>query len=225
MTSTRNFKAILWDMDGTLADTEPLHMHTLITALADHGVQAGSELHPLVFGKTGREVHALCRERFGIVTDYDTWSLFRARCYLAAAPSIEPRAGALEVYRAAGVAGVAQAIVSNASRMLLEANLAALGLQTPPLVTVSVNDVRNGKPDPEPYLRAAWLLRVDPDDAIVVEDSPTGAAAALAAGMRVLGWPLEEADVSLFSPDVRIVRSASELAGALDLSFELLPAS
>jgi HAD superfamily hydrolase (TIGR01509 family) len=202
-------------MDGTLADSEPLHLRTLISVLAHHGIEAGDELHPLIFGKTGREVHTLCCERFGIAADYDTWTMFRARCYLDAAPSIEPRAGALDVFRAAQRAGFVQAIVSNASRMLLEANLAALDLQDPQLVSVSINDVRVGKPDPEPYLRAAWLLRVTPDEVVVVEDSPTGARAALAAGMRVLGWPLDEAAAALFPPAVQIVRSAPELAAQL----------
>lgn len=215
MTPAHPFKAILWDMDGTLADSEPLHLRTLISVLAHHGIEAGDELHPLIFGKTGREVHTLCCERFGIAADYDTWTMFRARCYLDAAPSIEPRAGALDVFRAAQRAGFVQAIVSNASRMLLEANLAALDLQDPQLVSVSINDVRVGKPDPEPYLRAAWLLRVTPDEAVVVEDSPTGARAALAAGMRVLGWPLDEAAAALFPPAVLIVRSAPELAAQL----------
>jgi HAD superfamily hydrolase (TIGR01509 family) len=215
MTLTRDFKAVLWDMDGTLADSEPLHLHTLITVLAHHGVTAGDELHPLIFGKTGREVHALCCERFGIDTDFDAWALFRARSYLAAAPTINARPGALDVYRAVKEAGIAQAVVSNASRMLLEANLAALDLQEPPLVTVSANDVRKGKPDPEPYLRAAWLLQIEPQEAVVVEDSPTGARAGLAAGMQVLGWPLDEEVAASFPDGVTIVRSSVELAKAL----------
>ncbi|SEB22843.1 HAD family hydrolase [Paraburkholderia sartisoli] len=217
MTLTRNIKAILWDMDGTLAESEALHLHTLVRALAYHGIEAGDELHPLIFGKTGQQVHTLCCERFGLSTDFGAWSAFRARCYLEAAPSIRPRAGALDVYHAAKSAGIAQAIVSNSSRMLLEANLAALGLQEPQLVTVSANDVRAGKPDPEPYQRAAWLLRVNPEETIAIEDSPTGALAAIAAGMRLLAWPQDEAGAALFHPAAQIVRSAQELAAALDL--------
>lgn len=219
--------AVLWDMDGTLALSEPLHMRTLIAALAHHGVQAGDELHPLMFGLTGRDVHRICRERFGIEADFDSWSAYRAARYVAEAPQLAPRPGALEVWRAARAAGLSLAIVSNASRMLLEANLNALGLQSPELVSVSANDVRRGKPDPEPYLRAAYLLDVAPRDAIAVEDSPTGAQAALAAGMRVLGWPAEDAHAALFPASVRLVHSAEELAAALDVSFELptLPTS
>jgi HAD superfamily hydrolase (TIGR01509 family) len=134
-----------------------------------------------------------------------------------------PRPGALEVYRAAKRAGLAQGIVSNSVRMLLEANLRALGLEEPHLVTVSANDVRHGKPSPEPYERAAWLLRVAPDEAVVVEDSPTGARAALAANMRVLAWPLDDAGAALFPADAEIVRMPNELAGALGLGALSIP--
>ncbi|MGA7776297.1 MAG: HAD family phosphatase, partial [Paraburkholderia sp.] len=186
---TQNIKAVLWDMDGTLADTEALHLATLVGVLAHHGIEAGQELHPVIFGKTAHEVYMLCAERFGIAMDYEQWSVFRARHYLTHAPTIQARSGALGVYRAACDAGKGRAIVSNSSRMLLEANLRALNLQDPALVSVSVNDVRRGKPDPEAYLRAAYLLGVSPAEAVVVEDSPVGAAAALAAGMRALAWP------------------------------------
>ncbi|MDR5783921.1 HAD family phosphatase [Caballeronia sp. LZ065] len=211
-------KAILWDMDGTLAESEALHLRTLIAVLAEHGIEAGDEMHPLIFGKTGREVHALCRERFGLSTPFAAWSAFRARAYLDGAPHLVPRPGALEVYRAAQRAGIAQGIVSNASRMLLEANLRALGLEAPQLVTVSANDVRMGKPSPEPYERAAWLMRALPAEVIVVEDSPTGARAAIAANMRVLGWPPDEAGAALFPPPAQIVFTPHELARALGLT-------
>ncbi|MCG5073604.1 HAD family hydrolase [Paraburkholderia tagetis] len=212
-------RAVLWDMDGTLALSEPLHMHTLIAALAHYGIQAGDELHPLMFGRTGLDVYRICRERFGIEADFDTWSALRAARYVAEAPQLEARPGALELWRAAHAAGLRQAIVSNAGRMLLEANLNALGLQAPGRVSVSASDVRNGKPDPEGYLRAAYLLDVAPAEAIAIEDSPTGARAALAAGMRVLGWPdagASEANAN-FPHGTQIVRSAREIAAALGL--------
>lgn len=214
-------RAVLWDMDGTLALSEPLHMRTLIAALAHNGVIAGDELHPLMFGQTGKEVHRIVRERFGIETPFDDWSAYRAARYVAEAPQLAPRPGALEVWHAAHAAGLRQAIVSNAGRMLLEANLNALGLQAPELVSVSANDVRRGKPDPEPYLRAAYLLDVPAAQAIAVEDSPTGAQAALAAGMRVLGWPAEAKHADGFPPQVQLVHDANELAAALGLSLAL----
>ena len=212
---TQVIKAVLWDMDGTLADSEALHLSTLVAVLNKHGIDADDDLHASIFGKTGREVHAYCCERFGIDSDYGPWSMERARHYLSEAPKMQPRPGALSVYHAVRAAGTRQAIVSNSSRMLLEAGLRALDLQDPQLISVSINDVRAGKPDAEPYERAAWLLRVTAGEAIVVEDSPTGARAAIAAGMRVLAWPEDESAAGAFPESVHIVRSEHELAEAL----------
>jgi beta-phosphoglucomutase-like phosphatase (HAD superfamily) len=66
-----------------------------------------------------------------------------------------------------------------------------IGVDRPGLKSVTRNDVRNGKPDPEPFLRAAWLTGIDPAETYVVEDSHAGAAAGVAAGMRTLFWPQE----------------------------------
>ncbi len=71
----------------------------------------------------------------------------------------------------------------------MDRQLGLVGLTRPGSITVARNDVRRGKPDPEGYLRAAWLLEMAPADCIVVEDSPSGAAAGLAAGMVTLFVP------------------------------------
>src|SRR5690606_2648844 len=73
--------------------------------------------------------------------------------------------------------------------MVVDANLRAVDLVYPGLHTVSRNDVRQGKPHPEPFLRAAWLAGVEPRDAVAIDDSWTGAQAALAAGMKTIFWP------------------------------------
>ncbi len=64
-----------------------------------------------------------------------------------------------------------------------------LGLETPGFISVSINDVVRGKPDPEPYERVAMLLALQPQQCIAIEDSPTGAQAALAAGTHIIAWP------------------------------------
>ncbi|MEO1104800.1 MAG: HAD family phosphatase, partial [Pseudomonadota bacterium] len=74
-------------------------------------------------------------------------------------------------------------------------NLARLQLTRPGLITVSRNDVVEGKPAAEPYLRAAHLLGVRPDEAIVVEDSNVGLAAGTAAGMRSVAVPWSQPHV------------------------------
>ena len=105
-------------------------------------------------------------------------------------------------------------MVSNSDRMLVDASLAVAGIARPDMITVTRNDVRNGKPDAEPYLRAAWLLGVAPHECLVVEDSTPGAQAGLAAGMLVVGWPEPHRQDLLFPAGVHTL-AGSDLAGFL----------
>jgi HAD superfamily hydrolase (TIGR01509 family) len=110
--------------------------------------------------------------------------------------------------------GVQQAVVSNSDRVIVDANLSAVGLIYPGMRTISRNDVREGKPHPEPFLRAAWLAGVDPADAVAVDDSVTGATSGLAAGMRTIFWP----EAPMAGPkEAVVINSAEELRAQLGL--------
>jgi len=211
-------RAVLWDMDGTLADSETLHLETLIAVLKQHGIAAGDELYDPTVGKTGRDVHRYCCERFHRDFDYREWSRFRASHFIAAVPGLKARPGAIEVCRAASAARIKQAVVSNSGRVILDAGLNALGLLDYIAVSVSANDVRTAKPDPESYKQAASLLGVAARDAVVVEDSWIGAQAGVAAGMRVLAWPNNGSRAVRFPPAARIVTTEFDLACSLGLS-------
>jgi HAD superfamily hydrolase (TIGR01509 family) len=88
--------------------------------------------------------------------------------------------------------GLRQALVSNSDRIVVNANIRVLGLEEPGFISVSINDVVRGKPDPEPYERAATLLGVAMHHCRVIEDSPTGAQAGLAAGAQTIAWPEDQ---------------------------------
>jgi HAD superfamily hydrolase (TIGR01509 family) len=93
--------------------------------------------------------------------------------------------GARELMMAAAQAGIPVAVVSNSWRVLLD--LLMDNIDVPVDLTVSSTDVERPKPDPEPFLYACRRLAVDPRRCVVIEDSPTGAAAGLAAGCAVVG--------------------------------------
>ena len=97
------------------------------------------------------------------------------RHYLAEAPSLRAAPARSTSFATCRHRGVVQGVVSNSDRLIVDANLRAVGIQIAGLKTVSRNDVRDGKPSPEPFLRAAWLTGIDPADAFVMEDSFTGA--------------------------------------------------
>jgi len=207
-------KAVYWDMDGTLIDSEPLHEQSLVAALRSVGVEPPVDLHARVVGQAARPVYEVLREQFGLGLEFDDWINLKYNHYMRHAPGLLPREGAMEIFRDLKASGVIQAIVSNSDRMVVDVNLRAVGLHEPAMKTISRNDVRNGKPDPEPYLRAAWLTGIDPADTVVMEDSVTGAIAGVAAGMRTIFWPQDRIDGPA---GALIAHSAEEVRALLGL--------
>ena len=200
-------RAVLWDIDGTLALSEPFHLRALQVVAREHyGIDLPDSFHERLVGRTAEEAFVLICEHYGLEEDFGRWVARKYRLYVETAPEIPARPGALEAFRALQAAGVPQALVSNSDRIVVDANIRSLGLLVPRLVSVTVNDVRRGKPDPEPYLRAAHLLAVEPAACAVVEDSPTGARSGLAAGMRVLAWPEPENPHFVFPEGAVVVR-------------------
>ncbi|TIM10212.1 HAD family phosphatase [Mesorhizobium sp.] len=205
-------KAVFWDMDGTLVDSEPLHEAALIAALHSVGIAAPANLHERVLGIAAWPVYEMLRDEFGLDLAFDDWIVRKYNHYLPMAETLKPRPGAIEIYNELRALGVAQAVVSNSDRLVVDANLRMVGLFYPGMKTISRNDVREGKPHAEPFLRAAWLAGVDPADAMAVEDSVTGATAGLAAGIRTIFWP--EAPMA-GPPGAIVINSADELRAEL----------
>lgn len=188
-------KAVIWDMDGTLIDSEPTYLAALEAVQMSAGRHPVADLRRHIVGLTAEATHAWLRETHGLTLAFEDWSTLKFDLYARNADQLAPIPGAMELWTQVSALGLPQAIASNADRLFVDVNLRQLGLHLPGLVTVSRNDVRAGKPDPEMYLRAAWLLGVDPADAIAIEDSPTGARAALAAGLRTFMIGASDNDV------------------------------
>jgi|SRR5438876_2764975 len=207
-------KAVFWDMDGTLVDSEPLHEAALVAALRSVGIAPPTDLHERVLGVAAWPVYEMLRDQFGLALPFDDWIVRKYDHYLPMAETLKPRRGAIEVFNELRALGVEQAVVSNSDRLIVDANLGAVGLVYPGMHTVSRNDVRLGKPYGEPFLRAAYLAGVDPADAVAVDDSHTGAMAGLAAGMKTIFWP--EAPME-GPPGAIVINSAEELRKELGL--------
>jgi HAD superfamily hydrolase (TIGR01509 family) len=182
-------KAVFWDMDGTLIDSEPLHDEALVVALRSQGLEPPPNLHQRVLGVSARDVYEMMCVEVGLDLAFERWIGLKYAHYLSQAPHLKPRPGAVEIWNDLEARGVRQAVVSNSDRLVVEANMKAVGLARAGARSVSRNDVREGKPHAEPYLRAAWLFDVDPADCAVMEDSWPGTMAGLAAGMRTVYWP------------------------------------
>ncbi|TIM64317.1 MAG: HAD family phosphatase [Mesorhizobium sp.] len=186
----------------------------MIAALHSVGIAAPANLHERVLGIAAWPVYEMLRDEFGLDLPFDDWIVRKYDHYLPMAETLKPRPGAIEIYNELRALGVAQAVVSNSDRLVVDANLRMVGLFYPGMKTISRNDVREGKPHAEPFLRAAWLAGVDPADAVAVEDSVTGSTAGLAAGMKTIFWP--EAPMA-GPPGAIVINSADELRAELGL--------
>jgi HAD superfamily hydrolase (TIGR01509 family) len=199
-------KAVFWDMDGTLIDSEPLHDEALVVALRGLGIEPPADLHERVLGIAAYPVYEMLREEVGLDLSFDKWIVRKYAHYLDNAHALLARPGAVEIYRDLKARGVVQGVVSNSDRLIVDANLRALGLHEAGMRTISRNDVRDGKPSPEPYLRASWLTQIDPSESVVMEDSWTGSEAGLAAGMKTIFWPEAPQD----GPNGALVANSAE---------------
>jgi HAD superfamily hydrolase (TIGR01509 family) len=190
-TSTGVLQAALWDFDGTLADTEPLWIkaeYDLVHSLG--GTWSHAHAEQLV-GNSLLDSGAYILNVIGRHDLSPAWvvdqMLSRVLDGLLAG-EIDWRPGAVELLAALRADGIPCALVSASYRNLLDAAIA----QLPPdtfQVSVAGDEVRLGKPHPEPYERACALLGVDARRCVVFEDSVTGARSANAAGALVVAVP------------------------------------
>ncbi|MEU3607816.1 HAD-IA family hydrolase [Streptomyces sp. NPDC035033] len=209
-------QAVLFDNDGTLIDSTAAIMRCWERWEREQGLRRGTVDTNRVFGRTAGSIAAevLPSERLpAAVRRYDEIEADDPACTLL--PGTRRLIGALPRHR--------WAVVTSAARRVALARLARVGASAPVLVTA--DDVRRGKPAPDPYLRAAALLEVDPRRCVVFEDAPAGLRAAKAAGMTAIGLttthlPEQLADADALVPDLDAV-DVLVLPGGAGLSLTL----
>jgi HAD superfamily hydrolase (TIGR01509 family) len=181
--------AVFFDMDGLLIDSEPTWFQAEVDLAAQWGCEIGPEHYPHVLGKpievSSAYIRDLCGGPLTVEEVGDGVELAMIERLRDGVPMMP---GAKELLTELEAAGVPIALVSASSRRIVDASLPSIGADHFRF-TVSGDDVEHSKPAPDPYLRAAALMGVDPAQCLVLEDSPTGVAAAWAAGCQVIAVP------------------------------------
>ncbi|MFG2292294.1 HAD-IA family hydrolase [Streptomyces sp. NPDC048603] len=183
-------QAVLFDMDGTLVDTEQLWWDTVEEVAAELGYTLAASDQPDVLGRPVEHTAGVLAVRAGHSAAPIAERLHRSFAERVRA-RVVLRPGALALLGALGDEGVPTALVTASPREVADTVVAALeeaghGGFT---VTVTADDTALTKPNPDPYLAACRALRVPPAACVAVEDTPTGVASAEAAGCRVLAVP------------------------------------
>ena len=172
-------EAVLFDMDGTLVDFGACVERVWRAWAARHGLD-GDAIMRVSHGQQNRETVRAVAPHLDLPDEY-AWMIASEE---ACREGIVPVAGAADLLRA--VPDGRWAVVTSAWRRLAEIRMGIAGLPIPPVLVTS-DDVERSKPHPEGYLAAAAALGVDPAACVVIEDSPAGVAAGLAAGATVIG--------------------------------------
>ena len=202
------YKAVLFDMDGVIVDSEPLHVAAFKQTLKQYGYTLTDTAYRQYFaGHTDREGYQNYFAAKHITTDVEmivtaTASTFKsmARGHIKPLPGVVPLIKQLH-------SKVKLAVVTGSVRPEAELALQECGLQQYFDVIVTGDDVKHGKPSPEGFLQAAYKLRVAVEDCVIVEDSPPGLQAAQAANIAAIA--------------VTNTHSAKELAGATKIVDQL----
>ncbi len=211
--------AVLFDCDGVIVDSEPILFDLLTGDLARHGLPlSADEMERLFIGGTIPGVQARARELGAHLPD-DWVDDFYVRLYTRLAQGAPLVPGIEAVLDALDAAGIPYAVGSNGSDRKMQVTLG----QHPSIMrrlsgrTFSGQTLGKPKPAPDLYLHAAAFLGVAPQACVVVEDSPTGARAAKAAGMRCFGFAPHGSGTALVNEGATLFRAMSDLPGLLGL--------
>ncbi|CAM5708560.1 HAD superfamily hydrolase (TIGR01509 family) OS=Streptomyces violarus OX=67380 GN=FHS41_004970 PE=4 SV=1 [Streptomyces violarus] len=206
--------SVIFDLDGTLVDSEPNYYEAGRQTLAEHGVRDfGWTDHERYVGISTQETVADWIERYGLRASVEELFTAKNRRYLELARSSTRAYPEMRKFvELLAAEGVPMAVASGSSPEAIEAVLTGTGLDAHLRTVVSADEVAHGKPAPDVFLEAVRRLGADPAACVVLEDAAPGAAAAHAAGMRCVALPYvaAQADAPEFATAGLLLRGGQE---------------
>ena len=192
MIQNRKYKYILWDMDGTLINSEPQHYRAWMRTFKEKfGIgNVPWDIYKGCIGAKRTKIVEIMKENYGV--DIDTPGInetFEAhRAEVVKEEGFAPIPGVKEVLEALKGAGFTMAIASSSHQEIIREKMTGIGCIECFEILFSSDRVKNGKPAPDTFLECADTLGAPYEECIVVEDSENGTLAARAAGMYCIGF-------------------------------------
>lgn len=198
-------EALLFDLDGTLTDTDKLHLLAMQQLLLEEGrVLTEAEFDAHVSGRANAD---LCRYLFPerSVAEHQVFADRKEARFRALSPTLQPTAGLIRLLEHAEQTGIGMAVVTNAPRANAVHMLNAMGLGERFKHVLVAEELPRAKPDPLPYLTGLQCLQARASHALAFEDSVPGVTAASRAGIFTVGLSTSQAPEALLAAGAQLV--------------------
>ena len=211
----RRPKAVVFDLDGTLIDSEALVLEAYMAAADRHGVPFTHEQFLSLVGRHRQHSEMKMREYFGETFPLQAFYATVGEFFGDKAAPLKP--GALALFDRLDSSGLPFALATSSGPGWVNKHFAAHKLAERFRGVVTRDDVTHGKPHPEPYLKASTMLGHHPGDILAIEDSPTGVASAHAAGLMTIMVPdLIQPDDETRARVLHVGQSLDDILALLD---------
>lgn len=218
----RDPRLVIFDCDGVLVESETISNRVLAEMLTVEGLPTTlAQARRQYQGMLLADIRARAEQQLGRMLPQDWLARYETERDVAFRRKLEPVAGAAEAVRSIKVAGIGVCVASQGklSKTSLSLRLTGLDGFFPKTARFSAYTVANGKPAPDLFLHAAGSMGVEPAGCVVVEDTPSGVTAAVAANMRVLGYAADSDERALRDAGAtEILRSLDQLPLLLRLN-------
>lgn len=185
-----SIRAVVFDMDGLMFNTEDVYYHVGTELMRRRGCVYTKELSDAVMGRPPQDCFETMIRWHALDDQWQAMAQESEEIYVGLLDgSLAPMPGLMELLDALEAAGLPKAICTSSTRRLLGATLAPFDLEPRFQFTLTAEDIVQGKPHPEIYLKAAQRFNLPPADLLVLEDSQTGTRSAAAAGTFVVSVP------------------------------------
>jgi beta-phosphoglucomutase len=210
-------RTVIFDMDGVIIDTEPIHHHAFFTQFAELGITVSDELYASFLGSSTRNVFQRLKQEFALPQEVADLLLRKRELFNQAFDedaSLDLLPGVRALIEELKAHGVQMVLASSASKATIGRVFTRFGLAPYFTHTISGEDFAQSKPNPAIFLHAAELAETPVTECIVIEDSANGVAAAKAAGIYCVGYAsLHSAGQDLRLAN-RVIQDFSELSAA-----------